>query len=63
MRIFLFILSFCIFPFNLLFYRLFFPKQTVPTIRIQHEDVTSGWGEAKRSFGRQVGKNVGNRFS
>ena len=37
MRTLLFLLSFFIFPFNLLFYRAFFPKQTVPTIRIQHE--------------------------
>lgn len=63
MRTILFLLSFLIFPFNLLFYRAFFPKQTVPTIRIQHEDVTSGLGEAKRSLGRQAGKNVANRFS
>ena len=63
MRTLLFLLSFFIFPFNLLFYRAFFPKQTVPTIRIQHEDVTSGWGEAKRSFGRQVGGNLANRVS
>ena len=64
MRMILFILSFCIFPFNLLFWRAFFPKrQEIPTIRVQHEDVSSGWGEAKRSFGRQVGKNLGNRVS
>lgn len=62
MRSLLFILSFCIFPFNLLFWRAFFPRR-VPTVRFQYEDVTSAWGETKRSFGRTVGRNVGNRVS
>lgn len=64
MRFILFLLSFCIFPFNLLFWGWFFPKrQNVPTIRVQHEDVTSGWGEAKRAFGRRAGSNIADRVS